>query len=477
MTDQLLIKAKIRKYDRESNSSQSLCSAHSEIYAVATSEVFEAFRMELTNVVMEMGRHIKAFGPDEYMTLRHVKAIEEMWAKPWLGGNTNERWKYQADQCEACILSRIATDPSALRELQTLFLAHARENVHRPWPIIFTFVYEWIKSTDQAKLLFDMSIERAEEIRYCIHQERLHKKVKEAEEEKKKEEWKAKKQQNLETLPALSYNPTPLTQKTPNPLLSSTLNRPPSRDAYAFSEAEFLQEFSPDGSFYRTSSTVDDDDDITDIYSHYNDTRKSLGLSKTLADLQKQQIIDQYRANKSDAPGTGLPFRLDSPWSSTDEIRGSYSRFSQTTISSSPSLYSVHQSKKLSPPISPIVEPNSTASLSPRYNPRTPDRHTKMPVSPLASPRTPQNRYIPPPRTPKTPDRSRALLPIPEVSPFQMSPYVSSSSQARTYSPRAHSSAVSSDYSQLSAFSPGEEVVGTEVTMKKARGRVVHINR
>lgn len=381
------------------------------------------------------------------------------------------------------MLSRIATFPTALRELRTLFLAHARKKLQelhksqpQPQPIILTFVNKWIKLADQSKILFDTSSERAEEFSNCI----LHKKLHAAEEAKKKAEEEARNQQaqnaaGLETLPALCYNPThPVTQDIPSPLFSSTLTRPLSRNEYELSEAKFLKEFSPHNkSFYRTSSTIDDDGSsaITDIYSD-NDARTNSGLSKALAELQKQQINDQYRTTRGEgegggSPDTGLSSRLYGPWSSTDEIRGSYSRFSQTTVSS-PGSY--RRRSELSPPVSPTVSPINES------NPRMPDTYNRTPVSPLHNSKTP-DRYIPQPKTPKTPDRSRALLPIPEVSPFHMSPFISSSSSRnpRPSSSRAHASAVSQGYSRVSAFSPGEEVVGTELTMQKGQGRVVNV--
>lgn len=376
------------------------------------------------------------------------------------------------------MLSRIATFPTALRELRTLFLAHARKKLQelhqpqpQPQPIILTFINEWIKLTNQAKILFDTSSERAEEISNCI----LHQKLKAAEEAKKKAEEEARNQQaqnaaGLETLPALCYNPThPVTQDIPSPLFSSTLTQPLSRNEYELSEAKFLNEFSPHNkSFYRTSSTIDDDGSsaITDIFSD-NDARTSSGLSKALAELQEQQISDQYRTTEGEggggSPDTGLSSRLYGPWSSTDEIRGSYSRFSQTTASS-PGSY--RRRSELSPPVSPINE----------SNPRRPDTYNRTPVSPLHNSKTP-DRYTPQPKTPKTPDRSKALLPIPEVSPFHMSPFISSSSSRNPHSSssRAHASAVSLGYSGVSAVSPGEEVVGTELTMQKGQGRVVNV--
>lgn len=471
ITDQFLNKAKIRKDEREINPNRFLCSVHNEIYSVATSVIFESLRIGLTNALKEMEGHKGSFGPDEYITRRRVKAIQEMWSELWRDGS-NERWKYQADQCEACMLSRVATDPSALRELRTVILAHAGLKSYQSWPIILTFLDEWIKLTDHAKILFDTSEERAKEIRCCIEQKKLHKEFEAA---KKEAEERAKKQQaqnarGLETLPALSYNPTPpLTQDIPNPLFSSTSMRPLSRNEYEFSEAEFLHEFSPNRTFYRTSSTVGDDDDITDEYSQDNNTRTSLGLSKTLATLQKQQILDQYRypdtRGGGRSPDTSLSSRLYAPWSSTDEIRGSYSRFSNTTVSSRGSY---RRRSELSPPISPLIDP------------RTPDkyRYVDAPVSPLANSSKTPERYIPPPRTPKTPDRSRTLLPIPEVSPFHMSPFISSSSPSQNRRPsssRGHASAVSPGSSRVSSFSPGEEVVGTEMIIRKGQGRVVHV--
>ncbi|KUL90402.1 hypothetical protein ZTR_01983 [Talaromyces verruculosus] len=476
------------------------CSVHKWIDSIAVSKVFESLRTELADAVREMGKHVAVFGPDESLTVHRVAVIPEMWTKSWLDGISNERWRYQVDQCEACMLSRIATDPSTLRELRTLFLAHARQklqelNQHRPQPIILTFVDEWIKLTDQARVLYDTSEERAREISKCI----LHKKLQEAEQKRKEAEEEAKRKQardsqGLEILPALAYNPTPpVTQDVPSPLFSSTITRPMSRNEYELTEAQFLREFSPHNqSFYRTSSTIDDDGSsaITDIYSD-NDTQTSIGLSKTLADLQKQQIEDQYRTNeggggrgrkRSSSPNAGLTSRLYGPWSSTDEIRGSYSRFSQTTVSSP---VSYRRRSELSPPISPINESNHPSTpetynrvpVSPLHNPKTPDRYNMVPGSPPANPRMPQDRYMPPPKTPKTPDRSRMLLPIPEVSPFHVSPFVpaSSSRTPRPASSRAHTTALSPEYDRVSGFSPGEEVVGQQLMMTKGQGRVVNV--
>ncbi|RAO67742.1 uncharacterized protein BHQ10_003754 [Talaromyces amestolkiae] len=266
----------------------------SEIYSVATSVIFESLHTELKSGIQKMGGLINSFGPDEEITRRRVAAIQEMWTEPWRDVS-NERWKYQADQCEACMLSRVATDPSTLRELRTVILAHVELKAYQSWPIILTFLDEWIKLTDKAKILFDTSEERAKEIRYCIDQTKLHRNLKAAQAAKREAEERARKQQahnaqGLETLPALCYNPTPpLTQDIPNPLFSSTLNRPLSRNEYEFSEAEFLHEFSPNRTFYRASSTIDDENDVTDKYSQDN------RLSKTLAVLQKQQVLDQYR--------------------------------------------------------------------------------------------------------------------------------------------------------------------------------------
>ncbi|PCH01410.1 Hypothetical protein PENO1_043330 [Penicillium occitanis (nom. inval.)] len=491
-TDLVLHKTGYKGNARYNYMDRPSCSVHKRIDSIAVSKVFESLRTELTDAVQEMGKHIDVFGPDECMTVHHVAVIPEMWAKSWPDGISNERWRYQVDQCEACMLSRIATDPSALRELRTLFLAHGRQklqelNQPQPQPIILTFVDEWIKLTDQARILYDTSEERAREIGKCI----LDKKLQEAEEKRKKaaeEEAKRKQARNsqgLEILPALAYNPTPpVTQDVPCPLFSSTITRPMSRSEYELTEAQFLREFSPHNqSFYRTSSTIDDDGSsaITNIYSD-SDTQTNIGLSKTLADLQKQQIEDQYRTNegggrrrkRSSSPNAGLTSRLYGPWSSTDGIRGSYSRFSQTTVSS-PGSY--RRRSELSPPISPSNESNhprtpetyNRAPVSPLHNPMTPDRYNMMPVSPPANPRMPQDRYMPPPKTPKTPDKSRMLLPIPDVSPFHVSPFVPASSS------RAHTTALSPEYDRVSAFSSGEEVVGQQLRMTKGQGRVVNV--
>lgn len=503
-TDLVLHKTGYKGNERYNYIDRPSCSVHKWIDSIAVSKVFESLRTELADAFQEMGKYVAVFGPDECMTVHRVAVIQEMWVKSWPDGVSNERWRYQADQCEACMLSRLAAFPTALRELRTLFLANARkkfQELHQPQPqpIILTFVEEWIKLTDQARILFDTSEERAREISKCI----LHKKLQEAEEAKKKEEAEeeakekqARNSQELEILLPKTYNPTPpVTQDVPSPLFSSTITRPMSRNGYELTEAQFLREFSPHNkSFYRTSSTIDDDGSsaITDIYSD-NDTQTSTGLSKTLADLQKQQIEDQYRANerggvgRNSNPDTGLSSRLYGPWSSTDEIRGSYgySRFSQTTVSS-PGSY--RRRSEISPPVSPVNESNhprtpdtynNRTPVSPLHNHQTPDRYnTMMLVSPLAKPRTSQDRYMPPPKTPKTPDRSRMLLPIPNMSPFSASPIVSASSSSRTPRPassRAHISAVSPEYGRVSTFSPGEEVVGQQLTMTRGQGRMVNV--
>jgi hypothetical protein len=461
----ILHKTGYKENDRYINMNRTSCSVHKWIDSIFVSVIFDSLRTELAKAIeyLNVKDYINhAFGPDEYVTLHRVAAIQEMWTIPWPDANHNDRWGYQADQCEACMLSRIATYPSALRELRTIFLAHPTRKLYQP--VILMFVDEWIKLTDQWKSLFEISNERAKEIEKCIKHWRLHKG--EQVEEENANQQQLQNAEGLERLPALSYKPTPsLAQDTPSPLFSAALTRPLSRNEYELSEAEFLQEFSPNKTFYRTSSTEDDttSSSITDIDSQDNDTRTSLGLGRTIAVLQKQQIMQQYR-DKGGTPDTGLTSRLYSPWSSTDEIRGSFSRFSQTTVSS-PS-YSARHDHQTSQPISPLKDP------------KTPDRY-RTPVSPLDNPKTP-DRYLPlpkTPKTPKTPDRNRMLLTIPEVSPFHVSPFVPSSSRnLRPDSSRAYTSAVSPVHSLGSAWSPGEEeVVQSRVMMRREQPRVVHV--
>ncbi|EED22353.1 hypothetical protein TSTA_096020 [Talaromyces stipitatus ATCC 10500] len=380
------------------------CNAHKGLSAEHTSKIFESLRTDLAEAVNTVKSFEFLFGPDENTTLKRVANTQK----------NVSRWRDEANQCEACVLSRVATNPSLLRELRTLFLAALPIAPDRPigrLPPIWGYIDQWIGLSGDKNVLHSISDQRAKIMRHAMYEWKLYetkRSAKGAARPNKHDHFHKSFFGRGHTKPAPqpSTPSTPVTQRARNPLISPTLSQTLSRNAYELSETDFLREFSPSKGFYRAPPGNNYPYSFIDMYSQNPERTPS---------IPPKQQHQSRPAN----PATTVSPRLSSTWPSMSDLQSSQSQYSCTRAVS-----------RRTPPPPPKPQP-----------------------------------------IPRTPERNKVLPPIPNVSPLSI-PQDKSPPQNR-----ARPSTSSSRSGVFGGWSSGEDVVGKKVKVKTAdkKTRVVDV--
>jgi hypothetical protein len=143
------------------------CLVHQGIASLVVFCLFTSLQNQVDeSVLLLKKRYGPYFGPEEMYMLERIIIIEGMWSPPTARtGPTKMRyWDYQVNKCQACMVSRVAADASALRDMRTLILAtidsSAKSSDSRllpNHPTLLSFINEWISLNSRSDELFYFS--------------------------------------------------------------------------------------------------------------------------------------------------------------------------------------------------------------------------------------------------------------------------------------------------------------------------------
>ncbi|QKX61582.1 uncharacterized protein TRUGW13939_08734 [Talaromyces rugulosus] len=143
------------------------CLVHAGIASLVVSSLFTSLQKQVDeSVPLLKERYGLCFGPEEIYLLERMTIIEGMWSPPTARtGPTKMRyWDYQVNKCQACMISRVAADSSALRDMRTLLLATIDSSTKTPesrllpnHPTLLSFINEWISLNSRSDELFYFS--------------------------------------------------------------------------------------------------------------------------------------------------------------------------------------------------------------------------------------------------------------------------------------------------------------------------------
>jgi hypothetical protein len=335
-----------------------LCCVHEGLDSAAVSSIFDSLRAEVIDSVQSLRQYAYLLGPDENMALGRTAGIEGMWRESMNKDRLNHsmRWKYQVDQCQGCMISRVASNPAVLRELRTLILAkitgtgstnsNEKGLLHHSAtfnnPLILSFINEWIMLTDQKDELFYLSGQRAAVIKDAKQEWREMKAMNEGHIGSKSSIFtETMSERPMLRLSTTSQSTPSLTRTSTTPEHPSTLSRPPSRSAQEFSEIEsILQSYAldidpdvfqlPPSDKSYSSSTISD-------YSHDDSMT-------TMSSLQREVdvVTSQFYPNDTLYPNDPLapPYYTHDPVSPTELLQDPRSRFLISPYSSAETLTS-----------------------------------------------------------------------------------------------------------------------------------------
>lgn len=388
-----------------------LCSVHDGLDPQTVSLIFDSLRTGVTDSVHFVRQFAYLLGPDENLSLERTASIEEMWidSKTRFQSERNlthhKQWIYQADQCQACMLSRVASNSGTLRELRTLILAkmdsdtskkyrNIDRKAHPQCPLILSFINEWIQLTNQKDDLFYLSGQRAAAIKVVVHEwETVQASSREA-----KDDSDDQQRMSFEYLHAFQESAhldcqTRLAVPSGSVRSLATSGAPPF--GYLSSKSQsHNHEDQVSGSANLTKASPADmnprrlpplDDPISGMTGH-----------PTREILESRSSLNNGEAERTDkdldrSPYSGLTGRLNSPWSSTDALQDPRSRFSPSSTSSPGTLISVSLrpgSQELST-VSPVSGNPFVSTILPPV-----PSHSPLVVSPLASTRRPSTHSL-----------------------------------------------------------------------------------
>lgn len=119
-----------------------LCEWHEELNHALVHDILSLVDREVTGKLELLSQQCPdAVQPKEAEMVRALEAMRGMWTKPYppsavLPG----AWDYQANQCDACMLSRIASDTEPLRLLRSALLSRTRTRRKHRAPRLLKFV-------------------------------------------------------------------------------------------------------------------------------------------------------------------------------------------------------------------------------------------------------------------------------------------------------------------------------------------------
>ncbi|OJJ45811.1 hypothetical protein ASPZODRAFT_143688 [Penicilliopsis zonata CBS 506.65] len=157
-----------------------LCPAHRPINPLVIAHIFDL-------VVREVTVHLAVFNEypevldteyDVRVAVRDLERVRGMWIKPSPErGMPVGTWKWQANKCEACMLSRIVSDRIFLRQLRVTMLSRTRTRHNHRAPRLLPFIEAAINQHRQLcmELLHESSKRAVEMKRVRKVVNRLHK--------------------------------------------------------------------------------------------------------------------------------------------------------------------------------------------------------------------------------------------------------------------------------------------------------------
>ncbi|CRG91918.1 hypothetical protein PISL3812_08972 [Talaromyces islandicus] len=142
------------------------CLVHVGIASLVVSYLFTSLQKQVYDSVSLLKKYGPSLGPEEIYLLERTITIEGMWSPPTTRTEPPKLryWDYQVNKCQACMVARIASDPSALRDMRTLMLASINSSAKPSdprllpgHPTALSFINEWISLSNRSDELFYFS--------------------------------------------------------------------------------------------------------------------------------------------------------------------------------------------------------------------------------------------------------------------------------------------------------------------------------
>lgn len=120
-----------------------MCASHNGLNAYVVAHLLDLVKAEVTDRLATLDRHAGEIHPFERKLLRSIQAIGRIWGAQTPGDTTEPvigAPSLQGNQCEVCMLARIATEPLFLRNLRIALLSRTRTKKKHRAPRLLRFI-------------------------------------------------------------------------------------------------------------------------------------------------------------------------------------------------------------------------------------------------------------------------------------------------------------------------------------------------
>jgi hypothetical protein len=117
--------------DRWFRTNKTLCATHQALNADLVHDLFRLIQREVGQHLLKFEMYPEFLKPLDELILARLRAVRGMWEKPdpTQAGELNA-WAYEINQCQGCMLARVASDKDAVRNLRIALLSRTQTRLN-----------------------------------------------------------------------------------------------------------------------------------------------------------------------------------------------------------------------------------------------------------------------------------------------------------------------------------------------------------
>ncbi|KAJ5552014.1 hypothetical protein N7461_006712 [Penicillium sp. DV-2018c] len=116
--------------ERWSRSNKNLCKVHQGLNPDIMYDIFRLLQREVGHHLRKFDAYPHLLRPLDILILKKLQAIRGMWKRPDPNDpDAADAWEYETSCCQACMVARVASDKSALRNLRIALLSRTQTRV------------------------------------------------------------------------------------------------------------------------------------------------------------------------------------------------------------------------------------------------------------------------------------------------------------------------------------------------------------
>ncbi|GAD94282.1 conserved hypothetical protein [Paecilomyces variotii No. 5] len=121
-----------------------VCPAHKGMNRHVVHDAWMLIKREVTFHLDLLYAYPDVVGLEEKAILRNLRAVSGMWIPPSSEDLPQGAWDFQVKRCEACMLARIGTKPTILRNMRTVLLSRNQMKKNSKTSRLIPWVEAWI---------------------------------------------------------------------------------------------------------------------------------------------------------------------------------------------------------------------------------------------------------------------------------------------------------------------------------------------